>query len=237
MGIGDALKEAREERGLTLRAVEDATKIRLKYIKAMEDDDFSVLPGRVYAKAFLRTYAKYLGLDSESLVAQFTQIYPGDEGIGVDEKSASPHDSRGKPSYLGYLAVLLVIAALVGFSALYHGGTGQEEHPDLPEPPPAVVEDQTPSGDGTTVESSERQGVDLVLQVEGRPSWMRVSVDGEISYEGTVPPGRSLSFSGKELISVRAGDAGMVRAILNGEDLGLLGHAGEVRVKDFTQDT
>lgn len=76
MGVGDStrpsigavLKARREERGETFRDVENATKIRTRYLAALEADDIEMLPAEVYALGFLRSYARHLGLDAESLV-------------------------------------------------------------------------------------------------------------------------------------------------------------------------
>ena len=62
--IGSSLREARMRRQLELSQIERDTRIRAKYLLALEDDRFEVLPGLAYAKGFLRTYADYLGLDA-----------------------------------------------------------------------------------------------------------------------------------------------------------------------------
>jgi transcriptional regulator with XRE-family HTH domain len=62
--IGSSLREARERRGLELNEIERATRIRSRYLRALEEEQFGQLPGRAYAKGFLRTYADYLGLDA-----------------------------------------------------------------------------------------------------------------------------------------------------------------------------
>jgi cytoskeleton protein RodZ len=69
--IGDALREARTRRQLTLRDAQEATRIRLKHLAALEDERFDELPEEVYVKGFLRAYADYLGLDGELFVAEF----------------------------------------------------------------------------------------------------------------------------------------------------------------------
>src|SRR3712207_8901473 len=65
--IGSVLEQARKERGLTLDDVEEATKIRKRYLAGLEREDYGVLPDAVYAQGFLKTYANYLGLDGEDL--------------------------------------------------------------------------------------------------------------------------------------------------------------------------
>jgi hypothetical protein len=69
--IGERLREARMRQGLDIHEVELATKIRGKYLRALEDDEFSMLPGGTYVKSFLRTYAEHLGLDAHLLVEEY----------------------------------------------------------------------------------------------------------------------------------------------------------------------
>src|SRR5664279_5287605 len=65
--VGERLRDARETRGVDLFRVERDTKIRTKYLAALEDGDFTDLPGDVYARGFLRNYASYLGLDADDV--------------------------------------------------------------------------------------------------------------------------------------------------------------------------
>ena len=73
--IGSALREARERRGLSYSQVEEGTKIRARYLRALEDEDFGVLPGATYSKGFLRAYADYLGLDGHLFIDEFNSRY------------------------------------------------------------------------------------------------------------------------------------------------------------------
>ena len=66
--IGTTLREARVRRALTLQQVEEDIKIRVKYVQAMENEDWDVMPGVTYVKGFLRTYATYLGLDPDVII-------------------------------------------------------------------------------------------------------------------------------------------------------------------------
>ncbi|HLN64397.1 MAG TPA: helix-turn-helix transcriptional regulator, partial [Symbiobacteriaceae bacterium] len=79
--IGRRLRAAREARELTLQVVEDETKIRRKYIEALESGRVADLPGDAYVKGFLRTYGNYLGLDGTALVEEYKQSAQG----GPDE--------------------------------------------------------------------------------------------------------------------------------------------------------
>ncbi|HEY8639097.1 MAG TPA: helix-turn-helix domain-containing protein, partial [Solirubrobacterales bacterium] len=77
--IGISLREARLRQHLELPEVEQATKIRGKYLRALEEEQFEVLPAQTYVKGFLRAYADYLGLDGQLYVAEFNSRYIGGE--------------------------------------------------------------------------------------------------------------------------------------------------------------
>jgi transcriptional regulator with XRE-family HTH domain len=73
MRIGEVLKGARTRQGLEMRELEDRTKIRTKYLRALESEAWDVLPGPAYAKGFLRTYSRMLGLDADAIVDEYVR--------------------------------------------------------------------------------------------------------------------------------------------------------------------
>ena len=94
--LGQILRQAREERALSLQEVEQQTRIRVKFLEALENGDLSVLPSPIHAKGFLRNYAQFLHLDADALAAQFGQL----AGIGSSSPTtvtAPPAPSRAVP--------------------------------------------------------------------------------------------------------------------------------------------
>ena len=92
---GLVLQEARQERGLTHEDVERDTKIRVRYLEAMERDDYDALPGAVYAQGFLKTYANYLQLDGEKLSQGLKDSGGGyEERLGDRSTTGGPEESR-----------------------------------------------------------------------------------------------------------------------------------------------
>ncbi len=69
--IGNILRTERETQGRTLTEVSKAVYIKTKYLSALEEENFAAIPGEVYVKGFIRSYASYLGMDGEELVAQY----------------------------------------------------------------------------------------------------------------------------------------------------------------------
>ena len=130
--IGNALKEARRRAGLDIRTVEERTKIRTRYLRALEAEEWSALPGHAYVKGFLRTYANLLGLDAEALVDEYRRTVEGPqaspvplgEGVGVLQarRQREPGDLRGPPSRLWLVgAVILLIAGILAVIGLAGG--------------------------------------------------------------------------------------------------------------------
>jgi cytoskeleton protein RodZ len=132
MQIGRVLKEARTRAGLDVRAVEERTKIRVKYLRALEDEEWDLLPTPAYAKGFLRTYAQLLGLDGEALVDEFRRQVEAERGeptypLGdqVLERRRRPGEvPRGGP---GWGALLAGVAVLVAGVLLVLGLTGDDD--------------------------------------------------------------------------------------------------------------
>jgi cytoskeletal protein RodZ len=138
--IGERLREARMRQGLDLTEVEIATKIRAKYLRAMENDEFSMLPGTTYVKSFLRTYAEYLGLDAQLLVEEFRAQH---EPRGVGEmpsfvppgRARPPRDRRGAggagmaigPGVLIVAMILLFLLVLAVIGLVSGGDEGGDK--------------------------------------------------------------------------------------------------------------
>jgi cytoskeleton protein RodZ len=132
-GIGPTLRDARGRRDLSLEEVETATKIRLRYLRAMENEEWDVLPGGAYSRAFLRTYAAHLGLDGERLAEDYKQAVEdgGGERRAVAEAQALGvrRNRQRRPSTLlvWLLAAAALIAVLVGVALVGGGGSGPKE--------------------------------------------------------------------------------------------------------------
>lgn len=159
LGIGERLRNAREAKGLSLRAVADLTRIRSVYLQALEDEQFSQLPGAVYARGFLRTYADALGLDADRLMDAYPGAFEppepaliGTAGVEIPIRPAAPRSRlRIIATYVAALLGLgLVAVGVIGYLQLRQfnepvppqaGAPSPAEPPSVPapqpEPPPA----------------------------------------------------------------------------------------------------
>lgn len=128
MEIGAVLRSARGRQGLDIRTVEERTKIRTKYLRALEGEDWDVLPNPAYAKGFLRTYARLLGLDADALVDEYRRQVESDrppagrlggEQVLETRRRLSEPVRRGRPGPIVAVgaAVTIVFLLVLGLTA------------------------------------------------------------------------------------------------------------------------
>jgi cytoskeleton protein RodZ len=157
--IGPTLREARMRARIDITEVEQATKIRAKYLRAIENEEWQLLPGSTFAKSFIRGYADYLGIDSRSLVEEYklryerpseTELRPVSAGLSRDRRGGgrggggrgAGGGGRGVPRWaitLGLVAILIAALYLVGS----RGGSdnGGNTTPTQPRTTPATSRD------------------------------------------------------------------------------------------------
>jgi len=115
--LGDKLRRARETLGLNLREVEEATKIRKKYLQALENENFEVIPGRTYTKGFLKIYAKYLNLDPKEILdeyeSHFTSHSEANEFQPLSQSEQLFLRKNGKFLYIGIVVVIVTLLIVI----------------------------------------------------------------------------------------------------------------------------
>jgi cytoskeleton protein RodZ len=112
--IGNSLHEARSRRGIDFPEAELATKIRGKYLRALEDERFELLPAQTYIKGFLRTYAEYLGLDGQLYVDEYNSRFgAGDDSDSRARRSAVRPQRRNRRIETNVVLISLAAIAVV----------------------------------------------------------------------------------------------------------------------------
>jgi cytoskeleton protein RodZ len=146
--IGEALREARMRRRIDMTEVETATKIRGKYLRALENEEWDLLPGPTFVKSFLRTYAEYLGLDSRLLVEEYRQRFERPATQDLTPFSAGRNlgrTGRRRRARLAAIQPVMVIGiGVIALLAVFYvlGKLGPDD-----ETPPAAnrVQEETPT--------------------------------------------------------------------------------------------
>lgn len=133
--IGEVLKRTRTRQKLDIRSVEAAIKVRNKYLRALENEEWDVLPGPAYAKGFLRTYAQFLGLDGDALVDEYRRTVESSLGPEAPQLFAEPVlEHRTRPGeeprrrWGSRIAVLAALGAAAVVVLLVLGLTGGSSH-------------------------------------------------------------------------------------------------------------
>jgi hypothetical protein len=218
--IGTNLREARGRRGLSLAKVDADTHIRTKYLKALEDERFDLLPGEAYVRGFLRTYADYLELDADLFVDEYNLRFAPAEESPPDLASLRPVRRR-RPRVHGPTVVVLVAAsvAVVAWrmdsgeepsSPATVGGALLTKARPSPMPPPAA-----PSAPVTR----RPRRATLVLSADRGSCWLLArtgSSEGRYLREGMLEEGDSLRVSARRLW-IRLGAPQNLEARLNGK--------------------
>jgi len=195
--IGNSLREARLRQGLDFPELEQGTKIRGKYLRALEDEQFDVLPAQTYVKGFLRSYAEYLGLDGQLYVDEYNSRFV----VGEEEPQSRPR--RSAPPSRGVQVqsrvVLLTLLGIVSVTALVIVAWTRGE--------PQTV---TPVGLGTTKQVTHQtpvvpaaaQTVRLLVKASRGSCWLQVhktSATGPILFQGTLDQGQKQLFTARKL--------------------------------------
>jgi cytoskeleton protein RodZ len=122
MNFGDHLRAARNARGITVRDISARTRIALRSLEALEQNEIGKLPGGIFSRAFVRAYAQEVGLDPDETVRMFVQQFPIDHVTAgttdaVDGEIDRGHEAQRRRQRLGYLLTAAIGVPLVGLAA------------------------------------------------------------------------------------------------------------------------
>ena len=252
--FGRKLREAREKRGVSLRQIASATKISMTVLEALERNDISRLPGGIFGRAFVRSYAIEVGLNPEDTIQDFIAQFPQASVTAghrasdpVEDHLAIESDRRTASTFLRLAAISVPVVAVVIYVTT--GGLQWLRRPpaapaDAGTPPASAVPDSpvaappsplalepaaehvTPGADAAPA-SAATDRLTVGLDVT-RPCWVVATVDGQKTIERLLQPGDAQTIDVKREIVLTAGDASAVAMTLNGVEAKPLGKPGEV---------
>ena len=218
--FGEKLRRERELRGVSLREISDATRISVRFLRALEEGRLDTLPGGLFPKAFVRQYACHIGIDAEGAARDF------EAECGVSGETPSPPVVRRRSLPLGGAfagGVALLGLALAVFSA-HRDRQAAEPHASVtqaaskPRPEPTSLATPSPRNDK------------LVLSLTAaQECWVRASADGHILVERVLQEGQSEILEAKGEIVLSVGNAGGLVVRVNDRPARPLGRSGEVK--------
>jgi len=238
--VGSRLRAAREAKQLSLREIADTTKMSIGTLEALEENDVARLPGGIFTRAFVRSYAAEVGLDPEQTMRDFmAQVQP--EGIagGTEHDNRSDeHDVYQSQQWMARTVLTLVLvgvamAALLFFFGMRGVPTSTGTPSELatafepaPAPPPRL--DPPGRADAPSPIAPVRSApLTIVLSPRG-DCWVSLSLDGELVVRRVMRAGEQESYGANDEIVLNVGDAGAFAFAINQHDGRSLGASGEV---------
>ena len=249
--FGGMLRQARERRGISLRQIAASTKISAGALEALERNDISKLPGGIFSRAFVRSYALEVGLDPEETVRQFIERFKQDPPPTAEMIAAAiPEHERAFDQKQRKAMQTIAIAAAVGgvlLLMLYVGlrgrrpasrGTEAVQTAPLPQtepaPAPPAVPPPVPPEETTPLPSKGQLTLDISPTAD---CWVSLTVDGKKLFARVMRAGERESHAVRREAVVEVGDAGAFAFSVNGRPGKALGDQGQVKTLKLTPAT
>lgn len=223
--LGQELKQEREKRGISLEEISRVTRISLRFLQAIENDDFGLLPGGFFNKAFLRAYVNYLGLDEKTILSRYESLFRQKEAV-LKNRVAERERPRQPFSWVKiFFTIFLFTAGLVTLYLVIQLRPKPEPsitRATIVEPailPPAITEEEKLA--------TPKNEINLKINFQER-TWIQVYVDGSIKLDGIKNPGDTFETTATKELLMHLGNAGGITYTLNGAKGKSLGRSGAV---------
>jgi transcriptional regulator with XRE-family HTH domain len=243
--IGRRLQEARRSKEISLQQVSEETRIHKDYLEALEKEEYDVFPAKIYVVSFLRSYARYLGLDAESLVHIYKREHSGQKDrmklnpkfpivvtqVAVEKslprKGIALFRFTRRFPRRGVIPFILAVGLIVGAGLsviLFLQSSSKQLFSQL------EVKKNIP-----TFSTNIPGDISIVAEVKDK-TWLRVVGDGVNSFEGILFPGENRKWVAKNEMNVRIGNVHGVKLYVNGEEVDIIsGNLGRVNELIFTR--
>lgn len=230
--FGERLKRERELREVKLEEISNATRISLRFLAALENEDWSKLPGGVFGRGFVRTIARYLGLNEEGLLSEYDLA----RGEGVSSQlTKSEERIPSPPKWIPAAALLVILLLLAGLIAggvygwhKYKAHRLLKQSTAVPAPSENPKPAQPPESRTISIpEPKTAAAVPLALSVSASAATrVRVFADDKLVLDRELSAGENLRFIAADHFEVSAADSAAVLLELNGNMIAPLGTPG-----------
>lgn len=258
--FGESLRRERETRGITLEDISRATKISVRLLQAIEDEDFSRLPGGVFNVNFVRQYARHAGMDEDRVVSEFRTLVTDPVEAAAPESDTPEYswDEERRNRIRTWVTAAAVVVGVAAGAYLWMQQRPAAEPAPTPAPPPAVVSQtppppapdpqpptpnsQPPAPDTppqSLVPTSQPDNPNAPVRVEllaTQMVWVTAAADGKPVFTATLQAEQKRVATAQERVRIRVGNAGAIKAILNGQEQPSIGPAGQPRTVIFTPE-
>ena len=235
-GLGEQLRTARENAGLTLDSASSRTRIKRDYLDALESMDPRGLPSRTYATGYLRTYAQFLGLNAAACVEQFKLEVEVDTGRATP---TAPQENREIELPRGMVGAVVILICVIAGAGWYGNYLNQSEaFASVEAPMDALIEEERPLVAETTLPAPTPESIWAALPSPASDGALTLEAAAPVEIEVRDASGRILAARELDVgevyrapdepgLTVSASDAGALLVRISGRPLGALGDAGE----------
>jgi cytoskeleton protein RodZ len=231
--FGASLKKARESKGLSLKKIADETRISSRFLEAIEKEEFHLLPGGIFNRGFIRTYAERVGLDPDAALTEYEQLIKTQE----PEQQFAPAESPALKSERNFYPVAigaLVLAIIIFYIVTRDSGKAVQvgEPPTVAVTEPVTATPLTPSvAAAPEPETPATQVSAVALDIEClEQTWIKVNADGaNVSPGEILEPGMTRHFTAQMSLNLIVGNAGGIALKLNDQKMKPIGKNGQVR--------
>src|ERR1700690_511821 len=230
--FGDQLKREREMRGVSLEEISAATRISTRFLEALEKEQWDQLPGGVFRRGFIRSVARYLGLDGDALISEYelqTKDVPKD--LASEQHLYNiPRDYRPAAAAVAVLVGLL-LGAWFAF-AHYGSAIAERLHRQRPASAVAPVPATNPVASSEPAPSTDLAPADpsvpLDLKIQaGKASDLKISADGKPVFDGHIDADEVKTFQAHDTLEITATDPSALFLELNGQTVPPIGTPGQ----------
>jgi len=229
VSFGTWLRRQRELREISLREIADVTKISIRYLEALEQDRFDVLPAPVFAKGFLREYARYVGLDVDEVENSYLTAQ---EVLEPEEEPTKKKRARwgGSLERTSGLLLTLAVIALLGIVAGLAYYMERVRTVAEPDPPPIAAPPVQPvQSPVQVVEPEPVEVIPLLVTIDFTGDcWVEVVIDEDRRISELHVPGESLRIEALQKVVLTLGNPEAVRVEVNGRPFPISAPAGAV---------
>lgn len=235
--LGTEIRDARERAGYSIAKIVEITRIRETLIRDIEADSFTSCGGNAYARGHIRTIAKVLNLDADSLIEKFAQTTGDFDRPMIDlleeNNVTKPRSQRPAISYktltsiaAGVVALLVAVPAVI---SLFPNDKTSSVAPSSQGAAPSTTDQNS------QLVATNTSGVSLVVSGISGKSWIGIQdAAGAQIFSGSIKIGETKVFNDDQLLQVTIGNGAAVSLNLNGKEIGVPGGVGEVVRLSFT---
>lgn len=258
--LGAYLQRHRDERGFSLEELEVRTRIRLKYLEAMEAGDWEALPPGVYTRGLLRNYARALGVSPASVLRMYIKERPSEARLPEPQLISQPLILQPRFNIEMIMAFALLAVAIGLFSWMVFtqllpvvqqaGVDGIDTGAPVAKSPAALANAPTAAPTRTPMPrrggrvqplatataaatATPLPGLEIEARAVQNDVWLRVQADGQEIFMGFLRGGESKRWSAKQTVRLRTGNAGDTEITLNGQKIEPLGDRGDVEERQW----